>query len=250
MEKRTFAVAAIVGALSLTAACGPAENRTAPAPAVNANTSAGDPASFGPGTAQYVIANQPDYQADVTAVTGPSRILAKVAKKGANWRTEMTLPPPLGRQVYYIREGQPALMVLPERREYAEIGDGTDTSLLNPLASTLEGLQKSGVKFERLGVETVDGHSATKYRGTKEGEDAEMVVYTANDLKDLIIKIEARRENVPFTVTWTNIVLDVPDSAVQPPADITTFKKIDASAFGSQFAAGAPAEPPPSAARP
>jgi hypothetical protein len=244
MNSRKLATAFVAATLGLATACAPPPanvNTTEPPPAANTN---GDeiPTSFPEGSPQYIIANQPNYAADVKFVTGPSTFDLKVAKKGENWRVEFPLPA-VGNSITYIRPGQPTIQVFPDKKQYLELPTPEETSAANPITTTLQELQRRNVTIERVGVETVDGRPTTKYRATKAGDDAELFVYTANDLKNLIVKLEGRRENRQFAGTWTNVTLDPPDSAVTPPADLSTYQKIDAGAFGQQFASGAASEP-------
>ena len=244
MNSRRLVSAVAAATLGLATACAPPPanvNTTEPPPAANTN---GDeiPTSFPEGSPQHIIANQPDYSANVKFVTGPSTFDLKVAKKGENWRVEFPLPA-VGNSVTYIRPGEPTLQVLPDKKQYIELPTAEETSAANPITTTLRELQRRNVTIEQVGTEIVDGHPTTKYRATKAGEDAELFVYTAKDLKNLIVKLEGRRENRQFSGTWTNVTLDPPESAVAPPADLSSYQKIDAGAFAGQFASGASNEP-------
>jgi hypothetical protein len=242
---RKLLVATFCGALVLASACGPStpEVRNSAGTAPPANTNADAPVSFEPGTPQYALTHQPDFAATVKFETGAAKFDTKVVKKGDAWRIEQPTPG-LGTAVYHIRSGQPTLVLLPEKKQYFELGTAEETSLANPVAKTLENLSSRGVKIDEVGKETVDGHPSTKYRANRPGEDAEMFLYTADDLQNLLVRLEGRRENVAFRANWTDVTLNPPDSALQPP-DLSSWTKIDASAFGGQFSAGGNAAPPP-----
>lgn len=252
MNKRDVVAAVCTLALTLAAACAPSPNSgnsATPQPAANTNPDE-IPASFPPGSPQYMLANQPDFAADIKFVTGPISYDGKVVKRGESWRVELPLPFPGGQKVKtvtYIRANEPTLMVLPDRKQFVELPPADETSLVNPLKTTLRELEKRGVTIEQVGKETVDGHPATKYRATRQGEDAEMFIWMADDLKNLVVKLEGRRENRNFGATWTNVSLDPPASEVSPPPDLPSYTQLDAEAFGGQFSApdGAAQATPP-----
>jgi hypothetical protein len=243
--KRTLTALAIAAATIGAGGCTPG-GTTSPGPTnapagTTANTNTGapaSPASYPPGTAQHVLTNQPNYQADITVTTGALTYPGKVAKVGDNWRFE-TAVPGIGNSVTFIRAGQPVIVLLPDKKQYIEYPASQDGADLNPIATTLKGLQQQGITFEKAGAETVDGHPTTKFRGTKAGETGEMMVYAADDLQNLVIRIDGRKENVVFNATWSNITLNPPASAVEPPADLATaYKKIDLGEYQSQFSSG------------
>lgn len=253
-----FALGAVLVGIT---ACAPAANNSnvsnSTAATNNANTAApvdgtsvvaAPAASFEEGSPQYLIAHQPDYSADVLTVTGPTKLPGKIVKKGENWRVETSVPP-LGTTVIYIRQGQPGVIVLPEKKQYAEVPGDQKDLLVNPLQMTYAGLMQSGVKFEKVGPETVEGHPTIKYRGSRAGEPGEMYVYFANDLKNLLIKMDAQIENQTFSITWSNIVIDPPETSVQPPADLATaYKKMTIDELQALFSSGGGPEAAPAGA--
>lgn len=207
---------------------------------------------FEPGSAPYIALHQPDYKATVTVQTGPLTYTGEVARKGEKWRVELPIPP-LKNSILYVRPGEATILVMPETKRFVEFPAGEDGSVVNPMALTLEGLSKPGIVFEPAGTEVVDGRSCTKFRATRPGDDAEMMVFVAKDLKDLIVRIDGRVENKTFNATWKNPMLDVSDADVNPPADLTTaYTKMGITEFQSAFASGAdaPAEPAAAAATP
>ena len=252
--KRTLMALATASALAGTLACTPADsppptnssgtNSSAPA---NANTATVDPASFAPGSAEYMLTHQPDYQADITVKTGTLTYTGKVAKVGDAWRFETAIPA-IGNSVTYVRSGQPAVVLLPDKKQYIEYPVTQDGADLNPIASTIKGLTQQGITFEKIGNEVVDGQPTTKWRGTKAGETGEMIIYSADSLKNLVVRIDGRKENVAFNATWSNVSLNPAAATVQPPADLTSaYKKIDLGEYQAQFASGATDAPPPAA---
>jgi hypothetical protein len=254
--KRTLAGLGVGVMFGFVVACTPAAENTnvanATAPTVNAGAPAATegtsvvaaPAlSFEAGSPQYMIAHQPDYSADVLTTTGPTKIPGRIVKKGDNWRVETSVPQ-LGKTVIFIRAGSPGVILLPDRKEYAEVPADQKDLLVNPLQMTYAGLMQSGVKFERVGEETIDGHPTVKYRGFREGQPGEMFVYFAKDLQHLLIKMDAQIENQAFAITWTNITVDPPDSSVQPPADLASAnKKLSVEDLQALFSSGGDAAP-------
>lgn len=254
--KRTLTALALASALAGAAACTPTETTTPSGPTApgntstanaNANTAAIDPSKFAPGTAEYVLTHQPDYQADVTVKTGALTYTGKVGKSGENWRFETAIPV-IGNSVTFVRAGQPVVVVLPEKKQYIEYPASQDGADLNPIASTIKGLAQQGITFEKIGNEVVDGQPTTKWRGTKAGETGEMIVYSADNLKGLIVRIDGKKENVIFNATWSNVQLDPPAASVAPPADLATaYKKMDLGEYQAQFSSGAPDAAAPTA---
>ncbi|MCC6745411.1 MAG: DUF4412 domain-containing protein [Acidobacteria bacterium] len=200
---------------------------------------------FEPGSAPYIALHQPDYRATVTVTTGPLTYTGAVARKGDRWKVELPIPP-LANSTLYVRPGEQTILLMPETKRYVEFPAGQDGSVVNPMAMTLEGLTKPGIRFEQAGTETVDGRTCTKYRATREGDDAEMTVFVAKDLKDLIVRIDGRVENKTFSATWANPTLEVTDADVAPPADLASaFTKMEITEFQSVFASGAESAPGP-----
>jgi hypothetical protein len=252
---RNLAGVAIAGAIAFTSACAPAAptsnatNAGSNSNVATANTNSVAPA-LDPGSPQALIANQPDYTADVTLATDVT-FKGKVAKHGKDWRIELPLPWPGSatpvQSVMFIRSGQPTVMVFPDKKQYLELPVGQDAALANPIAAIIDRLQQQGTKFEAAGTETVDGHPTMKYRATKEGETGEAIVYLAQDLRNMVIKIDGTKENKTGSITWSNIALDPPDTVVQPPADLATaYTKADLAALAAGAAGQTGGSPTPS----
>jgi hypothetical protein len=254
---RNLAGMAIVGAIALTSACAPATETTnatnagSNANVATANTNSVPAPAFEPGSPQAQIANQPDYSADVTLATDIT-MKGKVAKHGKDWRIELPVPMPGSttpvQTIMFVRSGQPTIMVMPDRKQYLELPVGQDAALANPIAAIIDRLQQSGTKFEQVGTETVDGHPTNKYRVSKEGETGEAFVYVAQDLRNMVIKIDGSKENKSGSITWTNIALDPPATLIEPPADLATaYKKVDLPQIvgGAAGGAGAGSTTPP-----
>lgn len=240
--RQTFAAGFIAlsltfGACTTSPVAGPSTNQS-----TNSNAA---PPVFEPGSAPYIALNQPDYRATVTVTTGPLTYSGEVARKGDRWKVELPIPP-LKNSILYVRPGEPTILVMPETKRFVEFPAGQDGSVVNPMALTLEGLSKPGIVFEQVGTEVVDGRNCTKFRATRPGDDAEMMVFVAKDLKDLIVRIDGRVENKTFNATWKNPTLEVSDADVTPPADLaSTFTKMEIAEFQSVFASGADAAPEP-----
>jgi hypothetical protein len=243
MTMRLAVAAGLAASFALLSACttGPVAGPTTNVPS---NTNAAAPV-FEPGSAPYIALNQPDYRAMVTVQTGPLTYTGEVVRKGDRWNVELPIPP-LKNSILYVRPGEPTILVMPETKRFVEFPDDQAGSVVNPMAMTLEGLSKPGIVFEQVGTETVEGRQCTKFRATRAGDDAEMTVFVAKDLKDLIVRIDGRVENKTFNATWANPTLDVSDADVAPPADLaTTFTKMGITEFQSIFASGADSEAAP-----
>lgn len=242
MTMRLAVAACFAVSFALLAACTPAPVAGPTNQTANGNATA---PTFEPGSAPYIAMNQPDYRAMVTVKTGPLTYTGEVARKGDRWKVQLPIPP-LKNSILYVRPGQTTLLVMPETKRYVEFPEDQKGSVVNPMALTLEGLSKPGIVFEQVGTETVDGRNCTKFRATRAGDDAEMTVFVAKDLKDLIVRIDGRVENQTFNATWANPTLDVSDADVSPPADLTTtHTKMEISEFQADFASGADAAPEP-----
>ena len=243
MTMRLAVAAGLTASFALLSACttGPVAGPTANRPS---NTNAAAPV-FEPGSAPYIALNQPDYRAMVTVQTGPLTYTGEVVRKGDRWKVELPIPP-LKNSILYVRPGEPTILVMPETKRFVEFPDDQAGSVVNPMAMTLEGLSKPGIVFEQVGTEAVEGRQCTKFRATRPGDDAEMTVFVAKDLKDLIVRIDGRVENKTFNATWANPTLDVSDADVTPPADLaTTFTKMGITEFQSIFASGSDSEAAP-----
>ncbi len=136
--------------------------------ATNANANTSTVATAG------IAAREPDtYRATLvfSAVTeggektiGIPTLSAEVARRGADRRVSFKLPD--GSDLIYLEKGGLHVVVLPGRRQYAELTPEATGfqlgKLMTPgqLVSRLENLK--GV--ERVGEETVDGRTAEKYR--------------------------------------------------------------------------------------
>lgn len=240
---RRILVAALVGAFSISMACsgtpqgggsqtGPG-NQTANSNTGGNNASGqktGDtaPPPIQPGSVQDLLAKQPDHKADVVVASDSSQVKVKIAKKGDHYRVEGPLPG-VGPSIAFLNLGGTSVVLFPDKKQYFEVsGADQQASFQGPMTSVIDTLLKRReAKFELVGDETVDGHPAAKYKVTVEGQEGEVRLFLAKDLKNLLIRIEQTISGKTFSLSMTNASLDVTDADVQPPADYaTTFTKI------------------------
>ncbi|MBV9211176.1 MAG: hypothetical protein JOZ52_11130 [Acidobacteria bacterium] len=155
-----------------------------------ANVNATPAASVGasPATTGTTIeAREPDkYQARLTLTlqtSGSNNNLSlptfssEVARNGADHRLSLTLPG--GEQVVYLDRTDKRYIILPKRKQYAELtpeSTGFDVPRMMTAGEAVDRL-KNLQGYERVGEETVNGRTATKYRyagtsatGTKAGD--------------------------------------------------------------------------------
>lgn len=140
----------------------------------NANLSPAANANVEPGTIATIAAREPEQYRAVVALTaeteggekaiGIPTLSAEVARNGNDRRVAFKLPD--GSDLIYIDKAGQHMVILPSRRQYAELTpEATGVQLqklMTPgqLVARLENLK--GV--EKVGEETVNGRAAEKYR--------------------------------------------------------------------------------------
>lgn len=174
---------------------------------------------------------------------------ANIARNGANKRMEFNLPN--GQNIVYLEIGSKNLVILPEKKQYAEINKqsvGMDVrSMMTPeqiveRAKNIKGLEK-------VGEEKYNGRDAIKYKysattktNTKAGEvDTESFVYvdkeTGLPLKTEIVS-ESKDSNVKgfkgikIITEMSDIKTDVSDDVFKEPEG---FEKIDEQQVRNQI---------------
>lgn len=166
----------VVGAMLLATACqrGTETANTNVNMAVNANSSVNTNANTATQPISTLAAREPDtYKATVvlSAITeggdktiGIPTLSAEVARNGADRRVAFKLPD--GSDLVYLEKGDQHIVVVPSRKQYAELTPEATgfqlQKLMTPgqLVSRLEKL--NGI--EQVGEETVNGRAAVKYR--------------------------------------------------------------------------------------
>lgn len=97
-------------------------------------------------------------------MTSPQPLQATVAKSGANRRMEFALPN--GEKLVYLETGGKTLVILPNRKQYAELTkEATGIDLRSMMTPDQIVNQVKGIKgVERVGEEKYGGRDAIKYQ--------------------------------------------------------------------------------------
>jgi hypothetical protein len=173
----TFMPLAMLFALGLlSAACVQGTNTNTGANTANMNATPNATASTSPAatTGAAIEAREPDkYQAKLTLTaqtTGSGNNLSlpsltsEVARNGADHRLSLTLPG--GEQVVYLDRTDKRYIILPKRKQYAELtpaSTGFDVPRMMTAGEAVDRL-KNLQGYERVGEENVNGRTAIKYR--------------------------------------------------------------------------------------
>ncbi|MGI8669538.1 MAG: hypothetical protein ACR2J3_06755 [Aridibacter sp.] len=178
----------------------------------------------------------------------PTPLVANVARKGENKRMEFNLPN--GQKLVYLELGTRNLVILPDRKEYAELNQQSTgfevRSLMTPgqIVSQMKNLK--GV--EKVGEEKVGGRDAVKYKysaetqtNTKAGEvDTNSYVLvdkeTGLPLRSEMVSQAAKGVNgmkgVKVVTEMTDISTDVSDDLFKEPTD---YKKVEEAQIRQQI---------------
>lgn len=198
---------------------------------VNATPAANVNASASPAPGSAIEAREPDkYQAKLSLTaqtTGNGQnisipaLTSEVARNGADHRFALTLPG--GEQVVYLDKTDKRYIILPKRKQYAELtqeSTGFEVPRMMTPAQVVEQL-KSMQGYERVGEENVNGRTAIKYRyagTTKTGTQAGDVQTEAIVLVDKETGLPLRSETVSESqsgnvkgVTGLKIVTEMTD---------------------------------------
>lgn len=210
---------------------------------INANVNAN--ASTSPVSTAGIAAKEPDtYKATLvfTAVTeggektiGIPTLSAEVARRGADRRVSFKLPDKS--DLIYLEKGGLHIVVLPNRRQYAELTPEATGfqlgKLMTPgqLVSRLENLK--GV--ERVGEETVNGRTAEKYRYARTADtktqagtvSTEAFIYVDKETglplrSELLSEASGEVQGVKearFVAEMRDITTSVDDSLFEVPSD-------------------------------
>jgi toxin ParE1/3/4 len=165
-----------------------------------------------------VIANQPDFVADLTffrseRFSGGGGAM-RVARKSNRYREESQF------WIFIGEVGKPAARLFTGDKTYDDLEPvryerANSSQPFNP--ATLA--QETGTTFEALGTVTIEGHSCIKIKATQKGKPATIYLYAARDLKNLVIVAQFVDPPRRFVQRLSNISLEVPDSLVEIPPD-------------------------------
>src|SRR5262249_26551882 len=142
----------------------------------NANSAANPPASS-PDLAADLERPEPDRYSVTTTVTiqptgnAPQANIAPLqfnfARMGPDSRVSFRLPDPVG-EIIYLEKAPLKYLIFPSRNQYVELDPnelGFQLGHLMSPGAVVERLKQRG-HYEKMGVETVNGRSAVKYRFT------------------------------------------------------------------------------------
>ena len=171
------------------------------------------------------------------------------ARDGANRRMEFTLPN--NQKIIYLETGGKSLVVLPDRKQYAELNENSTgvnvRSLMMPDQIVKQMQNIKGVK--RAGEETVDGRSVIKYTyqsttetKTQAGNVATESYFLVDKETGLPIRSETVSESqsgnvqgfkgVKFVTQMSDIKTEVPADLFAEPTGLT---KVDEAQIRGQI---------------
>jgi outer membrane lipoprotein-sorting protein len=216
--------------------------------AANANTSpvANANANASPETALTIAAREPEkYRAVLvlSAITeggqktiGIPSVSAEVARNGADRRVSFKLPD--GSNLIYLEQGDKHIVIMPSRKQYAELTPEATGFQLQKLMTPgqIVSLLEKVKGVERVGDDTMNGRSADKYRyatttntSTAAGEvKSEAFVYVDKET-GLPLKAELYSEasgnvqgvrGLKIVAEMRDITTTVDDSLFQVPAGL------------------------------
>jgi hypothetical protein len=187
-----------------------------------------------------MLADQPDHMADRTLVVNDSVMKMKFAKKQDRIRQEFYPLDQAKNESYrdykiitISKLNQPTIVFDPQEKTYAEASED-----FKMVSFDIEELLKNAsaelgkIKAESAGIETMEGHEASKIRITFEGSTEEMYFYFANGLKNLFVKMDSGTiKQIKGSYTVSNVLFDVPDELFEIPKN---YKRVD---FNSMISA-------------
>jgi hypothetical protein len=174
----------------LTFGCGEASrgtNANSPAPSnQNTGSSVNRPGAAAGSQFSAIDIKEPDRYGVAMTISiqetseAPTSMLTQqfhVARLDADRRWSFLLPAPLG-QVVYLEKSGLRYLVLFDRKQYTEIGPnafGFEPVKVFTPQSIAERLRSH--QFEKLGLEPVNGRTATKYRATAPGDTSTHMIF-------------------------------------------------------------------------
>lgn len=172
---------------------------------------------------QSIVANQPDFIADEVFFYGEGfggfSAKSRVARKGNRYFVDTGY-------VKVITESGKAIRLNDASKTFEETPIRTELILGNghPINSQDLASQK-GVKFIALGTQIIDGHKCLKIEAKLDGQDSQVFLYAAEDLKYLIIAAQVLNPPRGSIQRLQNISLEVPSQLVEIPPDYKPLPK-------------------------
>ena len=136
-----------------------------------------------------------------------------VSKKGSTYRLDRKVV------ISFERQGEPSLLFYPRSREYFE-SPRLGIWFENAFSPGLAALDAPNLVFERVGETEFDGHRCLKIQMSNKGDaSAKIIYYVAEDLRNLVIKIEFVGLFGTKTYTLKDISFEVSNELFRPPSD-------------------------------
>ena len=213
-------------------------------PDARAQTSGPDVIPFS--TLLKIFANQPDCvvsylgSADLPSLGAKMSVRIRMARKQGNSRQELypfendTRVKHKADKDYKIviinRPGQPSTALNPQTRTYTELPSGFNGMPfdIDSLVKTMD--QSDEIRFERAGVETIDGYQATRIQMRSKGEKNGGYIYFANDPKNLLLRMETSGSAEKVSLRMSDLSLEVPDALFEIPSN---YKRLPFDSFMS-----------------
>jgi hypothetical protein len=161
-----------------------------------------------------IISNQPDFVADKSFFYGEGfggfGASEHIARKGNKYRWDN------GYLIVIGEPGKAAIRLYPQAKIYNDIETGVGDDLLGFEAKTLS--NESDVTLTALGTLIIDGHKCIKIQATRKDHPEIIFLYSAEDLKYLIIASQFLNLPRGSVQKLSNISLNVPDSLFEIPS--------------------------------
>jgi len=170
-----------------------------------------------------ILLNQPDFVADEVFFYGEGfggfSAKSRVARKGNRYFVDTGY-------VKVITEAGKAIRLNDTSKTFEETPIGNQLVLGNgrPI-NPHELASQKGIRFVALGSQTIEGHKCLKIEAKLEGQDAQVFLYAAKDLKFLIIAVQVLNPPRGATQRLQNISLEVPNQLVQIPPEYRPLPK-------------------------
>jgi len=179
-------------------------------------------------------------------ITSPA-LSAKVARSGADRRMEFTIP--AGGHVIYLDKGDKHYLIMPDKKQYAEITKESTGFEIRRMMMPEQIVQqvKNTQGLEQVGETKVNGRDATSYRyasttrtGTKAGDVQTQSMLTVDKQTGLPLhsETEVKAQAAVQGYNGVRVLTDITDIDPNAPADLfelpTGLQKIEAEQVREQ----------------
>lgn len=124
--------------------------------------------------------------------------------------------------------GKAFYLVYPGLQSYAEM----------PLPASEQGTEKSEIKTEKVGEETLNGHKCVKNKVTvmADGKPQELFTWNASDLNDFPVRVEFTDSGSKVTMDYKDVKLTKPDAKLfAPDANFTKYDNVQQMLQGAMM---------------